>query len=164
MTCAARIMWVSACRSFGASALTSALRSVGAKRAILAERPSSGAGGAAAGAAALALGAAGVWAGGAEHPARAVINVNDMAMCFIEESSVNAGRGLQRRRLGAEPANGRFPHRVDGHVEQQIGLHRGHEPRRGSELLVELSWRPSGVADDEAYLRVGCRGECVPDE
>src|SRR5207249_10536420 len=64
-----------------------------------------------------------------------------------------SSRHLQRRRIGAEPANGGFPHAIGRRVENQIVIDIAHQPRRRLELRLELAGSPSGIADNQPRIR-----------
>ena len=61
-----------------------------------------------------------------------------------------------RRRVGGS----RFPTWHRGiHIEHEIEIDLGHQPCRLRELVVELSWTPSGVAREDPRARRGTRLE-----
>ena len=163
MTCAARIMCVSACCSLAGRAPMSAAMSVGANLRDLSARRSSSV--------PLARDRAVRRADGRWRRIRA--SASRQATCSERSDQgnghdpcVSCGRDKSLRLneplngspddvcnaggLGAQPANRRFPHVVNGHIEQQVWLHGRHQPRRTRQLLVELARRPSRVADQHA--------------
>ena len=70
-------------------------------------------------------------------------------------SSVHAVAHRQRRRIGAEAADRRFPHRIGRGIEDDVEIDVAHQPRRMGELVVELTGPPAGVARDHARPRRG---------
>src|SRR5262245_43689126 len=70
-------------------------------------------------------------------------------------ASLHAGRDLEHHRIDAEAADRGLPHRLRRRREHELGVRRGGEPRRGGELLVELSRTPAGVAEEQAGSLAG---------
>src|SRR5436190_2223783 len=73
-------------------------------------------------------------------------------------------RSVQHRRLGAHASNRRFPHRISRGLENQVELHRRHQPRALRELDIELPGAPSGIANDHAGAGIRIRFERAADD
>ena len=95
---------------------------------------------------------------------RRTLDVERRILNFDRGTSVNAGRRLQGRRFGAESANRRFPHLIHRHVEHQIrpAPAPSATPRRRARVS-SCPGAPAGVADDETHPRIGRRLQRAPD-
>src|SRR5690349_8470924 len=66
------------------------------------------------------------------------------------DRSVHARARLKRGGIAAEPADGQLPHLIRRDVEDQRRIDGDREPRRLSQLTLELSGSPHRVPDDDA--------------
>src|SRR6266550_4889827 len=72
-----------------------------------------------------------------------------------EPLSMNAVAHLERRWIGAEPANRDLPHARGVRVEDESGIDIPHEPRGLGQFFIGLAWPPPRVAGQDHRARRG---------